>query len=169
MRDHRKDPGKYIGSFTCRGSATETEVETNGPIRIRLFDGKFDTAYRVREFYVFAATWSSSTTPDCVGKLSTSPNSLDTPVNFMDASDSRAIAWSGTSGGLDTAPSGSPFTIVDPENLVVEDLWVYVRGSQDAANISYMVVLDKYDITDAMGAVTMAKDRANDSEGQWIA
>ena len=62
-----------------------------------------------------------------------------------------------------------PFTIVDPENLVVEDLWVYVRGSQDAANISYMIVLDKYDITDAMGAVTMAKDRANDSEGQWIA
>lgn len=168
MRNARKDPGKYIGQYTARGTITENETEGNGPARIRLFDGQFNTAFVVREFYVWGATYSNSSGPDVIGKLATSPNCHDGPVDFMLAGDSREIAWSGHNGGLDFMSAGE-FHIIDPENLVVEDLWFYGRGVTDTVNVNYMIVMDKYDITEALGSVSMAKDRANDSEGQWIA
>jgi hypothetical protein len=168
MRHGRRDPGKYMGTYTARGTVTENESEQNGPTRIRLFDGKFNTGFVVREFYVWGATYSNSSGPDVIGKLATSPNCLDTPVDFMLAADSREIAWSGHNGGLDFMSAGE-FHIIDPENLIVEDLWFYARGVTDTVNVNYMIVMDKYDITDTMGVVTMAKDRATDSEGQWIA
>jgi len=166
MRNGRKEPGKYIGSYTARGTISEDETEQNGPARIRLFDGKFDTAFVVREFYIWSDTWSNSNFPDCIGKLSTSPNVLDTPVQFMQAQDSREIAWAGANGGLDTG--GQSFAIVDPDNLIVEDLWVFTRSINDTNGVNYMVVMDKYDITESLGAVSMAKDRARDSENEWV-
>lgn len=166
MRNHRKDPGKYIGSFTARGQASEQFVETYGPIRIRLFDGKFDTAYKVREFHVWPSNYASSSNPDVVGKLMTSPNGTDTADNFHNASDSRQLGWAGFAGATDQV--GADWNLVDPENLVVEDLWVYVRGSNDLEDVNYMIVLDKYDITESLGAVSMAKDRARESQKEWI-
>ena len=168
MKNARKEPGKYIGTFTCRGSASEGDTETDGPTRIRLFDGAFDTAYVVREFYVWPQNFSTSTNPDIIAKLATSPNASTGPADFMDADDGREIAWGGFSASTDAGFNGQPNHIVDPENLVVEDLWFYVRGTNEDTSIAnYMIVLDKYDITETLGAVSMAKDRARDSSGEW--
>lgn len=166
MRNGRKEPGKYIGTYTARGTLSENDTENRGPERIRLFDGVFDTAFRVREFYIWGSTYANSSGPDVIGKLATSPNCLDTPVNFHQAGDSREIAWGGANGGLDTG--GAIESIIDPENLVVEDLWVYTRGVTDTNDVNYLVIMDKFDITESLGAVSMAKDRARDSEKEWI-
>ena len=50
--------------------------------------------------------------------------------------------------------------IIDPDNLVVEDLYVYVRSATDDIPINYLVKLEKYEITDWQGALAMARDRA---------
>ena len=52
-------------------------------------------------------------------------------------------------------------SIVDPDNLVVEDLYVYghTTGTQADA-INYLVRMEKYEITDWQGALAMARDRA---------
>lgn len=167
MKNARKEPGKYIGTFTARGSASEGETETDGPVRIRLFDGSFQTAFVVREFYVWAQNYNSSTNPDVIAKLATSPNASTGAPTFMDADDGREIAWGGMTASTDSAPFNQN-SIIDPENLVIEDLWFYVRGTNETTSVAnYLIVLDKYDITETLGAVSMAKDRSRDSQSEW--
>jgi len=149
---------KKIGEYTVRGKLTETEAETSNGFKIHLFDGRFDTGFRIVSFDIFPSTWSSSTTPDCIGKLGTESGLVDGAVNFMNADDNREIAWAGNNGGLDTG--GQTFSIVDPDNMIIEDLFIYVRGSQDAADVNYMVKLEKYDITDWQGALSMVRNKS---------
>ena len=79
----------------------------------------------------------------------------------MRADDGNQIAWAGNDGA-----GGGKWTnntsIVDPDNMVVEDLYVYARtlSSATADPINYMVILEKYEITEWEGALTMAQDRA---------
>lgn len=154
---------RKIGEYTARGQVTENESEAGTPNRIRLFDGRFDTGYRVRFFVVWGSSASSSSMPDCSGKLATSPNCQTAVDGFFDASDGREIAWSGTAGSTDTWFNSPPAVIIDEENFIVEDLYVYVRGAIDTTPINYLVVMDKYDTSESFGAVTMARDRAQDS------
>lgn len=150
---------KMIGKYTTRGRLTETESE-EGPARINLFDGSFKTAYRVIEFYIWPSSVSSTQTSDLVGKLATSDGLNDQAALFFNAEDGREIAWAGTgSDALDTWGQNSNM-VVDPDNLIVEDLYVYVRGAIDAAPVNYMIVMEKYEISDWQGALTMARDKA---------
>lgn len=168
MRNARKEIGKYLGTFTSRGKLSENDSEQGAQARIRLFDGVFDTGFVIREFYIWGTNWAGSSGPDGIGKLSTSPNVSLVAADFFDAGDAREIAWAVTAGSLDSGASG-PFnpSVIDPENLIVEDLWVTIRGLTDTADFNYLIVMDKYDITETLGAVSMARDRANDSETEW--
>ena len=151
---------KKIGEYTARGIITEDDTAAGNPQRIPLFDGSFKTAYRVTEFYIWGATFSNSTQPDVMGKLSKNDDGVTSNVNFFRADDDNQIAWSGSNGGSDAYIQPTPF-IVDPDNLVVEDLFVYARtaGTSDVA-INYLVIMEKYEITDWQGALAMARDRA---------
>lgn len=167
MKNARKEIGKYIGTFTARGQLSENDSEQGRPNRIRLFDGRFDTGYKVREFYIWAVNSANSSNPDVSGKLATSPN-VRTDTFFFNAGDSREIAWSASAGSTDQILQAQPGAIIDPENLVIEDLFVFVRGSNDDIDVNYLIIMDKYDITETLGAVSMAKDRARDSLKEWI-
>lgn len=160
---------KLTRTYTCRGKITETESETGAPARIRLFDGSYETAFKVISFHVWSTSVSGSA-PFCVGKLATS-NALPNvqAADFFDASDSREIAWSQSSGATDGGQHTIGDNIVDPDNLIVEDLWVYVRANNDLTPINYMITLEKYDISETLGAVSMSRDRANESGERWIA
>jgi len=162
---------KKIGTYTARGQQDETQTRLENPARIRLFQGDFKIAYRVREFYVWGSNWGGSAKPDVVGKLSTYAGGTPDPSEFMDASNENEIAWAATSG---TAESGGTFGIgtgsfiVDPDNLVLEDLWVYIRSYEDNDTPqNYMVVMDKYEISGPEGAVRMAAERSQQPETFW--
>ena len=150
---------KKIGSYTARGIVTEAETEAGTPQLIHLFDGRFDTAYRVVEFNIWASDYASGGAPDCIGKLSKNDIGSTSAANFMRADDDNQIAWSGISGGSDSAgPMG--FNILDEDNMIVEDLYVYARSAGTNTNaINYLVKMEKYEITEARGALTMARDR----------
>lgn len=168
MRNARKEIGKYIGSFTARGKGDETQ-DTGTPIRIRLFDGKFDTAFKITRFEVWAESIQDTYDQRVSGKLATSPNCSTLAATFMDAADSREIAWAGQGdGSIDEM--GPVVHIIDRENLVVEDLWVYLRTNQETGEerVNYYIEMDKYDITESLGALSMAKDRARDSKNEWV-
>jgi len=149
---------KKIGEYTIRGMTNETESESGRPRRITLFDGRFDTAYRVTYFQVWGATYASSTHPDCVGKLGTRGDLEAQSIDFMNAADNREIAWAGTAGSTDSWNTVA--SIIDPDNLIIEDLFVYVRNVSDAENISYLVKMEKYKISEAQGALTMVRNNA---------
>ena len=149
---------KKIGEYTARGTVSEDDTADGNPQKIPLFDGRFDTAYRVVEFYVFPATFSSSSAGDVCGKLSKNGIGTTGTSSFWRADDDNQIAWAGTSGGVDYL--GTEANIIDRDNLVVEDLFVYARTQGSASQpINYLVVMEKYEITDWQGALSMARDR----------
>ena len=151
---------KKIGEYTARGIINEEETEAGNPQQIPLFDGRFDTAYRVKEFVIWPSSYDSSTGPDVIGKLSKNDDGITIGANFMRADDDNQIAWSGMLGGTDQLQAGD--TIIDPDNLIVEDLYVYARSASSTKTtaINYLVVMEKYQISDWQGALAMARDRA---------
>ena len=153
---------KKIGEYTAKGIVSEDNTTAGTPQKIPLFDGSFKTAYRVKEFYIWGATWNNTTNPDCIGKLSKNDTGTTGAVNFMRADDDNQIAWAGSNGGTDSPGVEFDNFVVDPDNLVVEDLYVYVRiGGDSAQPINYMVVMEKFEISESQGALLMARDRAD--------
>lgn len=153
---------KKIGEYTARGILTEADTEAGNPQQIPLFDGSFKTAYRVKEFYIWGSNWNASSPPDCIGKLSKNDDGVTTAVSFMRADDDNQIAWAGSNGGFDSPGVKFDNFLVDPDNLIVEDLYVYARcvSSDQTTPVNYLVIMEKYEITDWQGALAMARDRA---------
>lgn len=149
---------KKIGEYSTRGQLSENESEAVDGARIPLFDGRFDTAYRVTGFRIWGSDWSGSTTPDVIGKLATVQGLSDAAGDFMNAGDQREIAWAGANGAIDLMIVGD--SIVDPDNMIVEDLFIYVRGVTDATDVNYLITMDKYDISDWQGALAMVRNKS---------
>ena len=79
----------------------------------------------------------------------------------MRADDDNQIAWAWFNATTDSGTDSMP-SIIDPDNLVVEDLYIYGRSnSGSTAPINYMVVMEKYAISEEQGALLMARDRAD--------
>ena len=153
---------KKIGTYTARGIVSETETESGAPQKISLFDGLFTTAYRVTDFKIWAATVNGNSS-DVVGKLSKNKLGVTTQTNFLRADDDNQIAWASGEGASDHLQGIT--SIVDPDNMVIEDLFVYARCNDAAGSataINYLVTMEKYEITDWKGALTMAQDRAQE-------
>ena len=163
---------KKIGEHVCRGNVRVRPGQTGLPdgkeIRIRLFDGRFDTAFRVTKFFVFGGDQSQM---DASGRLATEPN-ISTDIDFFyDGGDNRQIAWTGFNGATDLGFQDLN-GLVDRENLVIEDLYLAFRfPSGTVTAVNYYIELDKYDISETMGAVTMVanKSQGSDASQRWIA
>lgn len=144
---------KKIGEYTTRGIIPEGTEE-----RITLFDGKFDTGYRVTEFVIWASQVDSSAN-DCVARLSTEAlGAMTSTGNMMDAGDNRQIAWAGIQAG--TAGFNNPGTIVDPDNLIIEDLFISGQSGGSSININYLIKMEKYEFSDWKGALSMVRNRS---------
>jgi hypothetical protein len=141
---------KKIGEYTVRGSAADNEVT-----RIKLFDGRFDTAYRVVKFVVAGLDMTSTSQTDVNGSLGTTE---DAPGSSWNWGDNRQIGWASLRG-IESASVGDPFSLIDPDNLVVEDLFIYVNGN-GSSQINYYIEMEKYDITDWQGALAMVRNAA---------
>jgi hypothetical protein len=152
---------KKIGKYTAKGTTTETESGFS-PKRISLFDGRFDTGYRVVDFQIWSTDYSSSSDPDCVGKLATDLGVSSAAASFMNADDNREIAWAGVAGSTDSI-NAPEFTITDPDNLIVQDLFVLVRSAGGATvRINYIITMEKYEFSEWRGALAMVRNTSQD-------
>jgi hypothetical protein len=150
---------KKIGEYTARGQVSEDLTEDGFPDKITLFDGRFDTGYRVTDFKIWTSNVLSGTA--AAAKLSTSGTSSTARADFFRADKNDQIAWAVTEMTTDGGTSGGfADAIVDFDNLVIEDLYVYVRCETHETPINYMITMEKYEITDWKGALAMARDRA---------
>ena len=142
---------KKIGDYTVRGQLPKETTE-----RITLFDGRFDTGYRVVGFQV--APENVATSADAYGKLATTETAGD--GDSWNWEDNEEIAWarySAAGGGT----NGLYAEFIDPDNMIIEDLFIHA-GSADAADspLNYMIHMEKYDITDWQGALAMVRNRS---------
>jgi hypothetical protein len=141
---------KKIGDvYTARGQVPVNEVN----FKIQLFDGSFDTAFRIIGFTIVDGAPLNNN--EFMGVLSTEPQTVATSFDF---SHQTEIAWA-----LWNAPnvySGPLETWVDPDNLVVEDLYFSNRGGSDNTFLNYMITMQKYQITDWRGGLAMVRNRS---------
>ena len=153
---------KKIGEYTVRGSIynagadlSDGEEET-----ITLFDGRFDTGYRVTGFWIWAGDVDD---PDCAGRLCTEPGLAYSANEFWNAGENRQIAWAMGQGSVDT-PINDLNSIIDPDHMILEDLYVTFRfPASDTKRANYMVTLDKYEFNDWNGALAMVRNRGQGS------
>ena len=141
---------KKIGNYTVRGSGIDNAIT-----RVKLFDGRFDTAYKVTKFVVAGVDITSTSQTDVNGCLGTTE---DAPSSQWDWSDNRQIGWA-SARGIDAASVGDPFSLIDKDNLIVEDLFLYLNGNA-SAEVNYYIEMDKYDISDWQGALAMVRNNA---------
>lgn len=140
---------KKIGEYTAKG-----QVASASGVRIKLFDGKFDTAYKVVKFFVTPQNVNSG--DNAYGKLTTEDDTGSDPANW-DWGSNIEVAWSGTYAVSDGIAGSEMF--IDEDNLIVEDLFFYgINSANDRVN--YMIHLEKYDITDWQGALAMVSNRS---------
>jgi hypothetical protein len=152
---------KKIGTYTARGIVTEAETDAGEPQKIPLFDGKFTTGYRVTRFQVWGSTIVGSG-GFVAGKLSKNEFGVTSNVDFFRADDDNQIAWSQSAGATDGGAHTMGDFIIDRDNMIVEDIYVYGRANVAGDEVNYLIEMDKYEISDWKGALTMARDKAQE-------
>jgi hypothetical protein len=146
---------KKIGSYTLRGKIVAQDV-SGSPELIRLFDGRFDTAYVITKFVVAPNDMATTAVDVMRGKLMT----VDTGnAKFWNWSDNEEIAWATITYDGNGSATPSEFNQIDPDNLVVEDLFVYFDSNSDLTG-NYLIEMDKYDITSARGALALVRNNS---------
>lgn len=140
---------KKLMTYTARG-----QVDHQTTQRIKLFDGKFDTGYKVIAFKVAPANVTGNVS--CTGILYTDNDGAGS--DFFNWADNVQIAWAGVRGDFNDGLQAG-FETVDTDNLIVEDLFIRCHGS-DGNPINYMITLEKYSITDWQGALAMVRSQS---------
>ena len=144
---------KKIGEYTVKGQMTRNTVD-----RIKLFDGRFDTGYRVVEIRTSLQD-ALAIDQACIVTLATEEASATGSWNWGDNSQ---IAWGCFAFDKATGGAGlGDYHVVDPDNMIVEDLFIFAEDKiNETDKINYMIVLEKYDITDWQGALAMVRNRS---------
>jgi hypothetical protein len=141
---------KKIGEYTTMG-----QIASGEELKIQLFDGRFDTGYRIVGFTIVPASVKSG--DNACGKLTTEPDPGGEP-GVWDFGSNIEVAWSGTYGVSDGI--GGSDDITDPDNMIIEDLYVSGLCSDATDRVNYIVYLEKYDISDWKGALSMVRNKS---------
>ena len=142
---------KKIGEYTARGKIFDASVE-----KIRLFDGRFDTGFRVTNVRVWNADPLSGN--DGIAMLATEPDATWASAPSLDAGINTQIGWAGFSSG--TYLWADNIGILDRDNMVIEDLYIHAQITGNDNFLSYIIEMEKYDITDWQGGLAMVRNRS---------
>jgi len=116
-----------------------TEGTYNGnENRIQLFDGRFDTGYKLISFKI--APVSPTLSQELVGKLTTEPNSNVTTWAWENVEE---VAWAhwGTDKYQDD------YSNVRDDTMIIEDLYISTYNETiDGAGVNYEIILEKMKI-----------------------
>jgi len=126
-------------------------VDSGSQKRLIIDDGRFNHAMKVESFVVWPANPNAVEDPKCVLSLS------DNTVTSADASDTNQIGWS---KAADATTIYSGYSILDPNHLVVRDLYITNLDVNDEAN--YLVILKPMEISDDRAIMALIKERSQD-------
>lgn len=142
---------KSEGIVTMRGVGTVPNVE-----RVLLFDGRFDTAYRVCGFKI------APTGPLDSEEISATINTIEVShTSVWNWALNTQIGWA--SWGTPIGTRFSEYSNYDDEALVVEDLFIDFTGDT-GQTINWEIKLEKLDVKDYQGALAMISARGQGSD-----
>jgi hypothetical protein len=138
---------KQVGDiYTARGQGAVGTVE-----RITLFDGKFDTAFRLVSIEISESEPQGSREA-WIKVMTEEADHTDT----WDWGSNTEIGWA--CWNTPTLTRWGYNTFVDPDNLIVEDVFINFSGTDGPVN--YMMTFQKYDISEWRGALAMVRNRS---------
>jgi len=143
---------KKVGEYTVRGRLAAQETA-----KIQLFDGRFDTAFKVVDFKVAPASMTSG--EDAFMYIATKEGIGSVNGQTWDWSNNVEIAWA--LQGSNSSNTFDQVQVIDPDNLIVEDLFI-TNSNVGIAN--YIITMEKYDITSARGALAMVRNNSQNVE-----
>ena len=135
-------------TYTIRGILGSQEEA-----RISLFDGRFDTGFRLLRIETMPPNMTGGT--EAFIRAYTEQGAGSVNGQTWDWSDNREIGWAAgySSGGQ----IQTNFGLVDSDGIIVEDL--YLRGGNAGDNM-YFIELEKVAIDDWQGALAMVRNRS---------
>lgn len=128
--------------------------------RIHLFDGSFDTGFRITGFTISQSNREDTDLSVVNGIITT--EEIATTARW-DWGDNRQLAWARNVEDGNYPANATPYSIIDPDNIIVEDLYIgmYIYGDLEK-DVNYLITMDKYDITEWEGALAIVR---NSSQG----
>jgi len=137
---------------TLRGQVVEG---TNK--RLILNDGRLNHGYKVVSFVVACDPASSSF--DAYATLSLDYDSSKT----WNWGDNRQIGWASTNI-VSTAGVNAPFSVIDPDHVVIQDLWIQGQVSTGTGTdvVNYLIELEPVTLTNDQSIITLIKERSQD-------
>ena len=139
---------------TLVGSIPEATT-TSTRVRIPLFDGSFETGFRIIGFEIAPSDWTLD--PDLAAVLST--EELTTEATSWDWGDNRQKGWAAYQANGASAVGNYYREFVD--DLVVEDLFITAFSRTDQA-VNYKITLERVKISEWEGALAIVR---NSSQG----
>lgn len=142
---------------TLRGTVKEGETH-----RLVVEDGDLNHGYKVKRFIV-SSRYPANAANGCYGTLHL--DAITDPI--WNWGDNRQIAWASlsiTGSGSNTA-ANAPFTLVDPDHIVLRDLYLTCQlgtSTTDEALVNYFVELETVEINDNQAVLTLIKERSQD-------
>ena len=141
---------KMIGEYTIQGTVAQSTTE-----RIMLFDGRWDTGFRIKSITIGPQTPYGNN--DCFLVAKTEDDGLLGEGWRWD--DNRQIGWaSWIADGVGTANTDQG--IVNPDNMIIEDLYLSAGANQAGNGTNYLIRMEKYEFEDYEGAYAMVRNRS---------
>ena len=136
-----------VADRTVRGQVVAGEVA-----RISLFDGRFDTGYRLKSIAI--APKDILTDEEVICRLLTEKQGHGTTWDWQSNTQVGWAAWN-----VPTNSRFGQFGIVNKEAIIVEDLYIDMSGDS-GEEINYMIELEYIEFSDWKGALAMVQNRA---------
>jgi len=127
----------------------------NNEIQIYLFDGSFDTGFKIVSFEISPGNWNVD--PDCSAILATEP--IEGNAYQWDWSDNTQKAWAAIQANGAGAVGTYYSSVLD--DIIVEDLYIKAWSST-GSDVNYKIVLEKVKISEYRGALALVM---NSSQG----
>ena len=141
---------KQDNILTMKGSIPADTVE-----RLTLFDGRFDTAFRILSFDIVPQDVDSNQVASV--KLMTEDAAHTATWNWDKNTEVGWATW-----GRNTHVVGG-YSRVDKEALIVEDLFVDCTAV-DGKFINYIIEMEKVNITTWKGALAMVRNKSQGAD-----
>jgi hypothetical protein len=145
---------KKIGDYVVRSQVTSAD---SGGDRIQLFDGRFDTGYKITKFEISYADRDDNTSVIASAKLTTEPSTDNANWNWGKVTE---VAWASAAWDANGLSTQAPTTIIDPDNMIVEDLYISVKSIADPQEINYIIHFEKYEFAAYDGAGFLIKNNS---------
>jgi hypothetical protein len=145
---------KFLETYTVRG-----RVEHLTETRINLFDGKYDTGFRLVSFEIAPYNFVSGDTSTSLGRLATENGLPLVRESFWDFNDTRQIGWAAINGeNFEIYPEGSQ-SIVDRSKLIIEDMYITCLNRGDVST-NYIAVFEKFKLEPFQGSLAIVQNRS---------